>query len=89
MDNIASLMCAAASQQADLPERSRKCNRSYAAGLMPRLLPRLLLLIDDVCAAITDAIGQLGATSQRFVPQRSRPRPPHHVKPHPSCAYKG
>ena len=88
-DNIASLMCAAASQQADLPERSRKCNRSYAAALMQRLLPRLLLLIDDMCAAITDAIGLLGATSQRFVPHRSRPRPPHHVKPHPSCAYKG
>lgn len=88
-DNIASLMCAAAALQADLPGRSRKCNRSYAAGLMQRLLPRLVLLIGDVCAAIAQAIALLGATSQRFVPRRSRPRPPHHLKPHPSCAYKG
>ena len=88
-DNIASLICTAAAVQANLPERSRKCNRSYAAALMQRLLPRLLLFIDDACAAITHAIALLGATSQRFVPRRSRPRPPHHVKPHPSCAYKG
>jgi hypothetical protein len=88
-DNITSLMCAAAAQQADLPQRSRKCNRSYAATLMQRLLPRLVLLIGDVCAAITDAIALLGATSQRFAPRRSQPRPAHHVKPHPSCAYKG
>lgn len=88
-DNIASLMCAAAATQAHLPERSRKCNRSYAAGLMQRLLPQLLLFVGDVRAAITDAIAMLGSTSQRFVSRRSRPRPPHHVKPHPSCAYKG
>jgi len=88
-DNIASLMCAAAAVQADLPQRSRKCNRSYAATLMQRLLPRLVLLIGDVCAAITDVIALLGATSQRFVPRRAQPRPAHHVKPHPSCVYKG
>ena len=88
-DNIASLMCTAAATQADLPKRSRKCKRSYAAGLMQHLLPRLLLFIGDVCSAITDAILLLGATSQRFVPHRSQPRPPHHVKPHPSSVYKG
>ena len=53
-DNIASLMCAAASKHADLPARSRKCNRSYAATLMQRLLPRLVLFIGDVRAAISD-----------------------------------
>ena len=50
---------------------------------------RLVLLIGDACAAITQAIALLGATAQRVVPRRSRPRAPHHVKPHPSCAYKG
>ena len=88
-DNITSVVCAAASEQADLPARSRTCNRAYAAGLMQRLLPRLVLFIGDVCDVITTAVAMLGATSQRFVPGRSRPRPAHHLKPHPSVAYKG
>jgi hypothetical protein len=87
-DNITSLMCAAAAQQADLPARSRKCNRAYAASLMQRLLPRLVLLIGDVGAAIANATHILATTSQRFVHGRSQPRPARHVKPHPSCAYK-
>ena len=89
IDNITSLMCAAAAEDADLRTRSRKCNRSFAANLMQRLLPRLVLFIGDVCATIADAIAMLGATSQRFIPTRSRPRPPRHAKPHPSCVYKG
>ena len=88
-DNITSLMCAAGSAQANLAARSRTCNRSYAAGLMQRLLPRLVLLLGDVCEVIAQAIATLGTTSQRFVPGRSRPRPAHHIKPHPSAAYKG
>ena len=87
-DNITSLICNAADDQAALLARSRKCNRSYAAVLMQRQLPRLALSIGDR-AAIVDAIAMLAAASQRFVPGRSRPRPAHHVKPHPSCAYKG
>jgi hypothetical protein len=87
-DNLASLMCAAAEEHADLPARSRKCNRSYAAALMQHLLPRLVLFIGNVCATIAQAIAMLAATSQRFVPGRSQPRPARHVKPHPSCAYK-
>lgn len=88
-DNITSLMCAAACEQADLPARQRSCNRSYAASLMQRPLPRLVLFIGDVCQLIVEAIDLLCACSQRFVPGRSRPRPAHHVKPHPSCSYKG
>jgi hypothetical protein len=87
-DNLTSLMCQAAAAQADLPVRSRKCNRSYAAVLMQRLLPRLVLLIGDVITEITEAITLLARVSQRFVKGRSQPRPPCHVKPHPSCAYK-
>jgi hypothetical protein len=87
-DNIAALMCAAAAECVDLPTRSRKCNRSYAASFMQRILPRLVLFIGDIAQAIADAIAHLADTSQRFVPGRSRPRPRHHVKPHPSCAYK-
>jgi len=87
-DNITSLMCTAAAEQANLASRSRKCNRSYAASFMQRVLPRMLLFIGDVCAAIADAIVMLGANTQRVVLGRSQPRPPRHVKPHPSCSYK-
>ena len=70
-DNITSLICAAAAKQADLPARSRKCNRSYAVALMQRLLPRLLLLIGDVVSNIANAIHLLASASQRFVRGRS------------------
>ena len=87
-DNITSLMCAAGAEHTNLPARSRKCNRSYAATFMQRVLPRLVLLLGNVIAAIVDAVAMLGANSQRIVPGRSRPRKPKHVKPHPSCSYK-
>ena len=88
-DNITSLMCHAASVQADHAARSRKCNRSYAADAMQRLLPRLALFLGDVATAIAEAIVAIGSAYQRFIRGRSQPRPPHHVKPHPSAAYKG
>ena len=88
-DNITSLMCAAAADHAGLLARSRKCNRAYAASFMPSLLPRLVLLVGDICSAIDHAIHALGSNSQRYISGRSRPRPVRHDKPHPSCAYKG
>lgn len=88
-DNLASLMCGCAQETHDLAARSRKCNRSYGAGLMQRFWPRLLLMIGDVAADITHALHLLAATTQRFVPHRSCPRPARHVKPHPSPVYKG
>ncbi len=87
-DNIASLLCAAA-QVDNSPTRSRKCNRAYAAGVIPRLLPRILLVAHDLARQIQQAIAQLATVTQRFSPRRSHPRPAHHVKPHPSMAYKG
>ena len=87
-DNITSPMCAAAVQQADFPARSRKCNRSYTADLMQRLLPRLVLRIADAAASISQAMHVPATTSRRFVQGRSQPRPTRHFRPHPSCAYK-
>ena len=81
--------CALFAKSHHLPARSRKCNRTYAANYMRSALPRLILFIGDICATITDAITALGNTTQRFVAGRSSPCPSHHVKPHPSCAYKG
>ena len=88
-DNLSSLMCAAASDQANLPQRSRKVNRSYAASYLRNVLPRLILRVGDICATIAQAIQMLAANTQRFVENRSRPRPEYHVKPHPHLAYKG
>jgi hypothetical protein len=88
-DNLASLLCIAAAQQADLPGASRQCNRAYAAALLQRTLPRLVLLIGDFFATLAEAVRLLGATTQRFIPGRSRPRPVRHVQPHPSAVYKG
>jgi len=55
-DNITSLMCAAAAEQANLPARSRKCNQSYAAGLMQRLLPRLVMFVGDAVSLLDLAL---------------------------------
>jgi Transposase DDE domain len=88
-DNLASLLCIAAAQQSELPAKSRRCNRAYAAALLQRELPRLVLLVGDFFATFADVLRLLGTTTQRFILGRSRPRPVHHVKPHPSAAYKG
>lgn len=88
-DNIGSLMCIAAAKEADLAARSRKCNRSYAATLMQRLLPRLVLCLGDLWASVTKAIELLSSNTQRFIPGRSQARPANPTKPHPSACYKG
>jgi DDE family transposase len=88
-DNLASLLCAAASEQAALQKRSRRCIRSYAAMLMQRALPRLVLAVGDFFATFCEVLDLLATNTQRFIPGRSRPRPAHHVKPHPSAVYKG
>jgi hypothetical protein len=88
-DNLASLMCNAAAQLADLPSASRRCNRTYAAALLKHTLPRLVLIIGDFFSTLADVLHLLGANTQRFIPGRSRPRPPQHFKPHPSAVYKG
>ncbi len=88
-DNLASLMCIAAAQAVDLPSSSRRCNRTYAAAALQHMLPRLVLLIGDFLSTLAHALHLLGATTQHFIQGRSRPRPAHHVKPHPSVVYRG
>jgi hypothetical protein len=88
-DNLVSLLCAAAADQADLPSRSRRCNRSYAASLFQRAIARLLMAVGDFFATVDEVLRLLGATTQRFVAGRSSPRPPNRTKPHPNLAYKG
>jgi len=88
-DNLASLMCQAAAKTARLDARQRKCKRSYAAVFLQRLLPRALLHAQALGELVRHALQQLAANTQRFIPGRSRPRRPQHVKPHPSQVYKG
>ena len=88
-DNITSLMCAAAAQHGQIDSRRRKCKRSYAAFVMQRALPRLVLLLGDLCAEIDEVLRLLASNWQRHISRRSRPRSPNHIKPHPSCVYKG
>jgi len=95
-DNIASLLCNAAAEQAGwdadahlATQPTRRCNRTYAADAIRRVLPRLLLIVGDFFAQAAELLDQLVGVWQRFVPGRSRPRKPSHVKPHPSLAYKG
>jgi Transposase DDE domain len=87
-DNLASLLCAAASEQATLAQRSRRCKRSYAATLLQPAVPRLLLAVGDSCATFCEVLKLLAANTQRFIPGRLQPRPSHYVKPHPSAVYK-
>lgn len=86
-DNLGALLshCARGMQ-----ERSdRVCNRSYAASLMQRMLPRLLLLPVALAQSITQVIELLKGNLVRRVDGRSRPRPASKTKPHPHLAYKG
>ena len=88
-DNIASLMCLTAEMIHDLHARNRYCNRRYAARLLSRVLPAVILMISDVLQAIANTIANLARNSCRYSPGRATPRPSHHVKPHPQYAYKG
>lgn len=88
-DNIASMLCAAALATHPPRNAQRRCMRSYASLLVPRLLPPVLLLVGDVLGLVCQALRQLAANTQRLCPERSRPRRPNHVKPHARYAYKG
>ena len=88
-DNLASLMCMAAAPQNLQDDAPRRCNRTYAAALLQRTLPRLVLLLGDLIATVREVLHLLSLNTQHFIPSRSRPRPVQHVKPHPSAVYKG
>ena len=87
-DNLASLVCMGASEQAGLEEKQRTCNRAYAAPCLQRLLPRLVLGFGCLKNLLAKAFELLGANSHRQVPDRKQPRPKNHVKPHPCMVYK-
>jgi hypothetical protein len=86
-DNLAALLCTAAA--AAVPDKQCRCNRAYAAQLTARMLAPALLCIGDVAELVAQAIDLIARVRQRYVAGRSRPRPSHHFKPHPSQAYKG
>ena len=67
-DNLGSLVCQAASEEADLPQRQRTCNRSYAAHLMQRMLPRMVPGMGCIFAPLVKAVGMPGDNTHRRVP---------------------
>jgi hypothetical protein len=73
-----------------MQERSdRVCNRRYAASLMQRMLPPLLLLPGALATCISQIIELLKVNLVRRVDGRSWPRPASKNKPHPHSADKG
>lgn len=87
-DNLGSLLCQAASEAADLPAKQRVCNRAYAAPLLQRLLPRMLLQLAPLAEWLDKVVQMLAANTNRRVKGRSQPRPNRRSKPHPHMAYK-
>ena len=89
-DNIAALLTKAS--ESALPH-DRVCaphaNARYAAQLLQRALPRILLAVGDVLGAIGNVFNMLVQHAQRYRPGRSCPRPAHHRKTHPRFAFKG
>ena len=89
-DNIAALLTKAS--ESALPH-DRVCaphaNARYAAQLLQRALPRILLAVGDVFGAIGNVFNMLVQHAQRYRPGRSCPRPAHHRKTHPRFAFKG
>jgi ribosomal protein S2 len=91
-DNLAALVCMAVQTNHQLQSEARVCNRTYAAVVMQRWLPGVLVLMQGLQSLqerIAHAIGLLGKNLVRRVAGRSQPRPVRHVKPHPHMAYKG
>jgi len=91
-DNLAALVCMAVQTNSQLQPEDRVCNRAYAAVVMQRWLPGVVVLMQGLQSLqerIAHAIGLLGKNLVRRVAGRSQPRPVRHVKPHPHMAYKG
>lgn len=88
-DNLASLACIAALAASAARDSTRRCNRSYAAHSIARVLPALLLRVDDVIQTLQRTLAHLAANTQRYIAGRSRPRRAERLKPHPRYAYKG
>jgi hypothetical protein len=88
-DNLGSLLCQAACEAHELSARPRVCNRAYAAGLLQRLLPRMVLGLGCLAQLLEQAMERLKANTQRRISGRSQPRPNRRSKPHPHLAYKG
>jgi hypothetical protein len=81
-------MACAALQQHTQVNAARRCNRSYAAVALHRILPTILLMVGDAHGLIAKTLRDQAANTQRFIPGRSRPRPADCIKPNPRCAYK-
>ena len=87
-DNITALMCLAVQADAGLPTR-RRCQRSHANLVVPRLLARVLLAVAGVLDLIDGALAIIARTRHRITPGRTAPRHSDRAKPPAHLAYKG
>ncbi len=71
------------------PVCSRRCNRTYAATQLQRMLLQMVLPIGDFITTFDDVVRLLAPTSQRSIAGRSRPRAAQHAEPRPSTAHDG
>lgn len=86
-DNLAALAAWVATEE-HLPDDSPyKINRTQAIDKIKRYLGRWLLLAASGLRGLRAVLNEIAMNVQKFVPNRSRPRP-HRPKPHRSHAYK-
>lgn len=91
-DNLACLVCMGALEgvdEAELKSSGYRCNRTYAAQCLQRLLPRMITGLGCLVELLGNGVSALGAMVVRLRPGRTAVRPKKRVKPHPKIAYKG
>ncbi len=91
-DNLACLVCMGALEGVEeepLTGSGYRCNRTYAAQCLQRLLPRMIAGLGCLVELLGSAVSALRAMVVKLRPGRTAVRPKKRVKPHPKIAYKG
>jgi len=87
-DNLNALAAYLASEQHLAPDSPWRVNRAIAFCHLRRLLPRVLAGVVAMTSRLAAALfAEIAANLQKFMPNRSRPRPVR-PKPHKAHAYK-
>jgi hypothetical protein len=87
-DNLNALAAYLATEQIIEPESPWRINRTLAFSHLRRLLPRVLAgRLRLTTRIVAQLFSEIALNLQRFIPNRSRPRPVQ-PKPHKSHAYK-
>jgi len=74
-DNLNTLVCMGARDDADLAASDRHCNRTYAGACLQRLIPRLVMGLECLVVLLKKAFALLGANSHKRRAGRKSARP--------------